>query len=173
MIAWKRNFWDINTTDTIFCSCYYRYLVIDYLHPLAENHAGIFVRKDLIYEVVDFKVFMKPFKKLAWLAVLVSSLLVASFIVIMWKIQNNSCHMSLPNCIKIAIITIKTNFGAGSFESLPNLGLESPKCVFLTAMLMGNVIWLFYNASLLSALITPKIIKPFDNLESMAKTNFK
>ena len=117
--------------------------------------------------------FMKPFKKLAWLAVLVSSLLVTSFIVIMWKLQNNSNHMNLPNCVKIAIITIKTNFGAGSFESLPNLGLESPKCVFLTAMLMGNVIWLFYNASLLSALITPNIIKPFDNLESMAKTNFK
>ena len=38
---------------------------------------------------------------------------------------------------------------------------------------MGNVVWLAYNGALLSQLITPKVVKPFHDWESLIKSGYK
>ena len=157
-----------------FCwtSFYFRYLLISYLHPLAPGQGGIFVKKTSILEGMDFKVFIRPFRNWLWIVMIISSFAVALCIIGVLKIQDSS-QMDLKDCMRIMVITIQTNFGSGNFNSLPKLSMEAPRLIIITALLMGNIIWLSYNGSLLSALITPSVIKPFDDLESLAKTNFR
>ena len=40
----------------------------------------------------------------------------------------------------------------------------------LTVLLMGNAIWLAYNGALLSELITPKVVKPFHDWDTLIKS---
>ena len=139
---------------------------------MAPNKGGIFVKKTSLQEGLDFQVFVRPFRKSTWIVVLISSMVVALCIILVWKILHSD-KMNVKEAIKVAAITIRTNFGYGNFDSLPKLGIESPKFIFLIVLLMGNIIWQSYNASLLSGLITPNVIKPFEDLKSLVKSNFR
>ena len=150
----------------------FRHLAIDYLHPMTPNRGGIFVKRTSFLEGVDYQVFIRPFKKWTWVMLIVSSFVMAFFTVAVWKILNHQ-KITLRYSIKIAITSFQTNFGFGNFHSLPNIGMVTPKVIALISLLLGNVIWLSYNGSLLSGLIEPKVIKPFYDLESLSKTNFR
>jgi hypothetical protein len=45
--------------------------------------------------------------------------------------------------------------------------------LLFTTLLMGNVIWLTYNGALLSELITPKVVTPFHDLDSLIKSKYR
>ena len=129
----------------------FRHLAIDYLHPMTPNKGGIFVKRTSFLEGVDYQVFIRPFKKWTWIMLIVSSFVMALFTVAVWKILNQQ-KITLRYSIKIAITSFQTNFGFGNFHSLPNIGLLTPKVIALISLLLGNVIWLSYNGSLLSGL---------------------
>ena len=62
--------------------------------------------------------------------------------------------------------------GNDSFEHSRNQ-VTSLRILYFTALLMGNVIWLSYNGALLSELITPKVVKPFDDWDSFIKSKYR
>ena len=146
--------------------------ILDYLHPLSKRKGGIFVKKSSIHEGVDFRVFLRAFRDSTWIVLTFSSLTVALCIIITWKILDTH-QISIKITVKIIYISFKTNFGSGSFDSFPDSGIQALNIIFLTALLMGNLIWLTYNGSLLSALITTQIMKPFEDLEELTKTNYR
>ena len=147
-----------------------RYLVIDYLQPIMRRDGGIFVRKNALQEVFDFKVFCHPFSKCTWMLIAFFSLIVTLCIMFWWKFLNTK--KMLPNPIKILIMSFKVNLGTDSFASVENPS-TSLKLLFFTTLLMGNVIWLTYNGALLSDLITPKVVTPFHDLDTLIKSKYR
>ena len=147
-----------------------RYLVIDYLQPIMRRDGGIFVRKDALQDGFDFKVFCHPFDKWTWMVIAVSSLIVTLCILFLWKFLNTK--KMLPNPIKILIMSFKVYLGTDSFASVENPS-TSLKLLFFTTLLMGNVIWLTYNGALLSELITPKVVTPFHDLDTLIKSKYR
>ena len=149
---------------------YARYLVIDYLQPIMRRDGGIFVSKDALQEGFDFKVFYHPFAKWTWMLIVFSSLMVTLCIILLWKISNTT--EILPSSIKVLIMSLKVNLGTNGFSSVEN-HTTSLKFLFFTTLLMGNVIWLSYNGALLSELITPKVVKPFHDLDTLIKSKYR
>ena len=148
---------------------YNRYLVIDYMVPLDSKLTGIFVNS--IQESNDFEVFYKPFDKWTWSALISSSLIATISIVLTSKVLNQgklNCH----SFIDIFAKSLKANLGNGSFTPITNK-FHSLQMVTFVALMMGNIVWITYNGALLSKLIEPKFDKPFDDLASLAESNYR
>ena len=76
----------------------------------------------------------------------------------------------LSNGVKVYIKILQTNLGNANFVLYP---LESSKVIILTALLMGNFVWMIYQGSLISELITPKVTKPFHDLKTLVESNYR
>ena len=70
------------------------------------------------------------------------------------------------------MISFQANLGTDNFGSVRNQ-FTSTQMIFFTSLLMGNVIWMSYNGALLSQLISPKVVKPFHDLETLVKSNYR
>ena len=150
---------------------YNRYLVIDYMVPIDRYQSGIFINKDSFKESFDFDVFHKPFDKFTWTALISSSLIVAISIFFTSKVLNQGNHNYL-DFVDIFGKSIQANFGHTSFPTISNK-FQSLQIVIFVSLITGNIIWIDYNGALLSKLIEPRFDKPFQDLESLAKSNYR
>ena len=149
-----------------------RYLVIDYLTPIDRYKGGIFTDKDSIKETFDFEVFHKPFDKWTWTTMISSSFTLSISIFLISKVLNLQGNLNCLNFIDIFEKSLKANFGNASFEPITDK-FQSLQMVIFVAMIIGNIIWIAYNGALLSKLIEPRFDKPFQDLESLAKSNYR
>ena len=78
----------------------------------------------------------------------------------------------MQNIAKILSMSLQANLGVNNFSSLTNYFLTLKVVIFIT-LLMGNVVWLTYNGSLLSGLIVPQNIKPFHDLETLSTSKYR
>ena len=147
-----------------------RYLVIDYLQPIMTRDGGIFVKKEDLQEGFDLSVYWHPFGDWTWILILSSSVIVTLSILFLWNFPN----LTKENAFKVLIRSLKVNLGTET-EGLipPDNETISLKFLFFTTLLMGNVIWLTYNGALLSELITPKVVKPFHDLDTLIKSRYR
>ena len=120
---------------------------------------------------IDFAVYKTPFDGMAWLSILLLSFSVTFCIIISWKSLEHS-KFSLTNAVQTFYISLKANLGNDSFSSVTTR-LESFRVLSFFALLFGNVLWLTYNGQLLSALVTPKVTKPFIDLETFSKSSYR
>ena len=150
---------------------YNRYLVIDYMVPIDRYQRGIFINKDSFKESYDFDVFHQPFDKWTWTTLISSSLIVAISIFLTSNVLNQG-RQNYLDFLDIFKESLKANFGNASFAPITNK-FQSIQMVIFVAMIMGNIIWIEYNGALLSKLIEPRFDKPFQDLESLAKSNYR
>ena len=78
----------------------------------------------------------------------------------------------MQNIAKTLSMSLQANLGVNNFSSLTNYFLTLKVVIFIT-LLMGNVVWLTYNGSLLSGLIVPQNIKPFHDLETLSTSKYR
>jgi len=148
-----------------------RFFAIDYLQTIIAVEGGIYIKSDMLKEDIDYEVYKNPFNRNTWIAALLLSLFTTAFIIISWKSQKNT-KFSLVFMIKVLTASLKANLGNDTF-SLLRTELESFKVISFSALLFGNILWLTYNGALLSALVTPKVTKPFNDLESFSKSSYR
>ena len=149
---------------------YERDLVIDFLQPIYPEDAGIFIKKELLQNEFDFEVFVQPFGKFIWFTILFTTCVTSLLVVLIRKCVGQE-DVSIFSSLSVFSSTLLTNLGSANFEAFGNR-FTSMKIVSFTALLMGNVIWLSYNGSLLSELITHKVIKPFYDWESFVSSPY-
>ena len=145
--------------------------VIDYLQPISSRQGGIFVKKDSVREGLDYGVFLHPFEKWTWIVIVMSSMIVSVCIFFIWKVSDQTIQI-WQNSINVLMISFQANLGTDNFGSFRNQ-FTSTQMIFFTSLLMGNVIWMSYNGALLSQLISPKVVKPFHDLETLVKSNYR
>jgi hypothetical protein len=150
---------------------YNRYLVIDYLVPLDSYPPGIYVNKYSIQESYDFEVFLMPFDKWTWTTLISLSLIITTSIVLTSKVLNQE-NLNCLNFIDIFAKSLKANLGNSSFTPITNK-FHSLQIVIFVALMTGNIIWIAYNGELLAKLVQPKFEKPFNDFESLAKSNYR
>ena len=150
---------------------YSRYLVIDYLVPLYNLASGIYIDKDSIQDSLHFEVYHKPFDKWTWTILISASLIVAISIFLTTKvlIQGNLDYLDF---IDIFAKSLKANLGNASFTP-KSYKFHSSQMTIFVALMTGNIIWISYKGALLSKLIEPRFDKPFHDLESLAKSNYR
>ena len=148
-----------------------RNLVIDFLLPMAPEETGIFTKKRTQAVGFDFEVFVKPFDTLTWLTILSSSLVTSLFIIAIWRYFDND-GVSLVKSLEVFATTLQSHFGSANLESFGGKRV-SMKIIIFTSLLMGNIVWLSYNGSLLSELINFRIIKPFYDWETFLQSSHK
>ena len=147
-----------------------RYLIIDYLQPIMTRDGGFFVRKEALQEDFDLTVYWHPFGDWTWFLILSSSSIVTLCILFLWKFPN----LTKENALKVLVRSLKVNLGTETDSLIPQKNQSiSIKFLFFTTLLMGNVIWLTYNGALLSELITPKVVKPFHNLDTLIRSKYR
>ena len=122
-------------------------------------------------EGYDFDVFWQQFENWSWIILLFMSIVISFCIVFAWKISNQITKM-IPSAFKILFKSFKANLGSDDFTPIGNQ-ISSVRILILTALLMGNAIWLAYNGALLSELITPKVVKPFDDWDTLIKSKYR
>ena len=149
---------------------YARYLAVDYLQPIVTKDGGIFVKKEDLHEGFDLSVYWHPFADWTWILILSSSVIVTLCILLLWKFPN----LTKENAMKVLVRSLKVNLGTET-EGLttPKNHTTSLNFLFFTTLLLGNVIWLTYNGALLSELITPKVVKPFHNFDTLIKSRYR
>ena len=147
-----------------------RYLVIDYLQPIMTRDGGIFVKKEDLQEGFDLSVYWHPFGDWTWILILSSSVIVTLSILFLWNFPN----LTKENAFKVLIRSLKVNLGTETEGLIPPKNQTiSLRFLFFTTLLMGNVIWLTYNGALLSELITPKVVKPFHDLDTLIESRYR
>ena len=67
---------------------------------------------------------------------------------------------------------LKANLGNASFTPNTNK-FHSRQMAIFVALMTGNIIWISYQAALLSKLIEPRSEKPFHDLESLAESKYR
>ena len=123
------------------------------------------------YEGFDFDVFWQQFENWSWIVLIFMSIIISVCVVFVWKVSDQMTNM-IQSVFKVIFMSLKTNMGTDSFEPIGNQ-ITSVRVLILTALLMGNAIWLAYNGALLSQLITPKLVKPFDDWDSLIKSKYR
>ena len=147
---------------------YERHLVMNFLLPIVPEETGIFIKKRTQAVGFDFEVFIKPFDKLTWLTILSSSFVTSLFIIAIWKYFDYK-GVSLFKGLEVFTTTLQSHFGSANLESFGGRRV-SMKIIIFTSLLMGNIVWLSYNGSLLSELINFKVIKPFYDWETFLQS---
>ena len=150
---------------------YERHLVMDFLLPMAPEEAGIFTKKRTQAVGFDFEVFIKPFDKLTWLTILSSSFVTSLLIIAIWRYIDYK-GVSLVKSLEVFATTLQSHFGNANLETFEGRRV-SLKIIIFTSLLMGNVVWMSYNGSLLSELINFKVIKPFYDWETFLQSLHK
>ena len=147
-----------------------RYLAIDYLQPIRTGHGGIFVKKEDLHEGFDLSVYWHPLEDWTWILILSTSVIVTFCVLFLWKFPN----LTMMNAFKVLVRSLTVNLGIETDGLIPPKNQTiSLKFLFFTTLLMGNVIWLTYNGALLSELITPKVVKPFHDLDTLIKSRYR
>ena len=150
---------------------YLRHFVIDYLVPYKSYPNGIFVNKDSIKESLDFEVFQRPFDKWVWTSLISSSLILSLSIFLTSKVLNQR-NLDYLDFIDIFGKALKANLGNASFTPNTNKFHSRMMAIFV-ALMTGNIIWISYQAALLSKLIEARSEKPFHDLESLAESKYR
>ena len=84
----------------------------------------------------------------------------------------NQENLSCINSMNIFTKSLQANLGSASFISINNK-FHSIQLVTFVSLITGNIIWIAYNGALLSKLVEPRFDKPFYDLDSLAKTNYR
>ena len=141
---------------------------ISFLNPLSPEILSVAIPSHAVYESTDFDVFVKPFHWHLWFAILIATITIAIAKLLtenirQFRIMNGCQH----------IWTSFTAFFGGSEDYSKNIGKGSYNIVCLSSMLGGLVIWLSYNGYLTADLLAIENRYPFNDLESLSKSNWR
>ena len=147
-----------------------RSYVIDYLHPLTQTFGAFFIKRGVMKENYDFYVFTHPFQILTWISI---SILINIIVIILIFFSKGPKKSNITKgFIKTLLNTSMAFFGQFSLNSCLNKFGSTRGVLFVTAI-TGNIVWMFYNATLTSELIEPNIVKPFNDFETFLQSGYR
>ena len=147
-----------------------RWIFVDYLTPIDFLDAGLYIPIEKSMEQIEFGTFIHPLNNQMWATISLFVLIIALFKLLTMR--------ELQDKIKIAKVldTIWTSFAAyfgGSFSETKITERKSYKIIVFVSLLSGYIIWASYQAMLTSELATKSNFMPFDDFESLSKTDWR
>ena len=122
-------------------------------------------------ERIDWTAFLRPFRVVPWLLV-VSSIFISSIVSgIIWYIRDD---LTIFKSITVFLTNIQALFNEASALDTPFLNLRnSHRLATFVSLLWAWFIWTSYNAGLASEFTVPVVKLPFNDMDSLSKTEYR
>ena len=150
-----------------------RSMALDILPSIGFRYPELFI-KATNTEAINWFIFLKPLSVRIWLIIVPTAIIISGFLTGLDKLFTKDNQM---NCLKLIAdytgnlwVAVKANFGGTPSFTPEN---ATHKTVIFVLLLSGSVIWMAYTASLTSELSVVQLKLPFNDLESLANTDYK
>ena len=143
---------------------------LDLLPTIYNSKAEVFI-KTIDDRAISWTIFLNPLSYDVWIALTLVGTVFAFILTGIEKLfglANGNCY--LFDCLKNFWITMKANAG-GKPSSVPKN--NAYQIVLFDCLLIGILIWIIYRAELTSKLSVVELKMPFNDLESLYKSNYK
>ena len=122
-------------------------------------------------ERIDWTAFLRPFRVVPWLLV-VSSIFISSIVSgIIWYIRDD---LTIFKSITVFLTNIQALFNEASALDTPFINLwNSHRLAAFVSLLWAWFIWTSYNAGLASEFTVPVVKLPFNDMDSLSKTEYR
>ena len=143
---------------------------LDLLPAIGNAKAEIFI-KPIEDEALSWTAYINPFSNEMWLVLFLVSIVVSFFLTLIERLFCSKDQGFLPvDYLTNLWVAIKANAGGKPSKLQKN---TIHQIVLFDCLLVGSVIWMAYRASFTSELSVTKLKLPFNDLESLSKTDYK
>ena len=147
-----------------------RAYALDLLPAITDEKAEIFI-KTIEDKPLSWTVYLNPFSNEMWLVLFLVSVVISLFLTSIEKwFCINDQEFTPKNYLTNLWVALKANAGGKPSKLQKN---TIHQIVLFDCLLVGSVIWMAYRASLTSELSVTKLKLPFNDLESLSKTDYK
>ena len=144
--------------------------VLDLLPAISNVKAEIFI-KTSEDEVISWSTYLNPFSNEMWLVLIVVAVVNSFVFTVINKVFcSNEQGVIALHFLKNLWVAVKANFGGKPNKLQKN---TSYQILLFDCLLVGSVIWMAYRASFTSELSIRKLKLPFNDLESLLKSDYK
>ena len=143
---------------------------MDILPVIFAEHLELFL-SDMDNEEISWTVFLSLFSNDIWIALITMALIIASLLTIVDKIFHLEPHkFFFINYLANLWVALKANIGGKPNSIRQN---NTHKLVIFECLLAGSLTWMAYRGSLSASLSIIKETFPFNDLESLLKSDYK
>ena len=141
--------------------------------PAIDNAKAELFIKSIDGHAISWSTFLNPFYIDMWLMILGVAVIIASILTFIEKFHGgltsgkSSCF---TDYLKNLCVALKSNFGGEHSSVIKSLIYD---IVLFDCLLVGSVVWMAYQASLVSELSVIKYKLPFIDLESLYRSDYK
>jgi hypothetical protein len=140
------------------------------LPAISNGKIEIFI-KTIEDEALSWTVYLNPFSNDMWLVLVLVSLVISFFLTLIERLLSSKDQGFAPLIFLTNLwVAIKANAGGKPSKLQKN---TVHRIVLFDCLLVGSVIWMAYRASFTSELSVKKLKLPFNDLESLSKTNYR
>ena len=150
-----------------------RIQVLDILPAIMPYNAELFI-KPLTNEEISWTVFLNPISRNLWIMLIFAAIIIAFILSIIEKSLeklNQNYMIQFTNLMITLWITFKANFGGK--PSKINAKTNAYQIGLFICLLAGSIVWIAYRASLTSELSIVRLKPPFNDLESLLKSDYR
>ena len=142
---------------------------LDLLPAILNAKTEIFI-KTIEDEALSWTVYLNPFSNDMWLVLVLVSLVISFFLTLIERLLCSKDQGFAPLIFLTNLwVAIKANAGGKPSKLQKN---TVHQIVLFDSLLVGSVIWMAYKASFTSELSVTKLKLPFNDLESLSKTDY-
>ena len=147
-----------------------RALASDILPAVSQPTAEIFIKK--VDESIHWDILMEPLSNNSCLILVIIAIFISCTLSVIDRLFETGCQRRfyLMNFLNNLWLSIKANFGGKSNKIQRT---NAHRVVIFNCLLMGSIIWMYYRASFTSHLSIAKLKFPFEDLESLSKSDYK
>ena len=141
--------------------------------PAIDNAKAELFIKSLEGQAISWTTFSNPFYIDMWLMILAVAVIIASILTFIEKLQGGRSRgksLCFADYLKNLWVALKSNFGGEHSSVIKSLIYD---IVLFDCLLVGSVVWMAYQASLVSELSVIKYKLPFIDLESLYRSDYK
>ena len=143
---------------------------LDLLPAIDNEKTEIFI-KTIEDEALSWTAYLNSFSNEMWLVLVLVSLVISSFLTLIEILFCSKDQKFTPmNFFANLWVALKANAGGKPSKLQKN---TVHRIVLFDCLLVGSVIWMAYRASFTSELSVTKLKLPFNDLESLSKTDYK
>ena len=143
---------------------------LDLLPAIGNEKTEIFI-KTIEDEALSWTAYLNSFSNEMWLVLVLVSLVISFFLTLIERLFCSKDQKFTPmNFLTNLWIALKANAGGKPSKLQKN---TVHQIVLFDCLLVGSVIWMAYRASFTSELSVRKLKLPFNDLESLSKTDYK
>ena len=141
------------------------------LLPAIDNEKTEICIKAVEDEALSWTAYINSFSNEMWLVLILVSLVISFFLTLVERLFcSKDQGFTSMNFLTNLWVALKANAGGKPSKLQKN---TVHQIVLFDCLLVGSVIWMAYRASLTSELSVAKLKLPFNDLESLSKTDYK